>query len=116
VCHVLIIEDEELIALDIEDILSRRGATSFDRADTEQGAIAAADAHRPDLITVDVVLRSGLGPAAIAAIRARHGAIPVIFITSTTDVCLSGDKAMMLRKPVNEAAVCRAFQALRDAA
>jgi len=116
VCHVLIIEDEPLIALDIEDILSRQGATSFDHVDTQAAAIAAAGIRRPDMITVDVVLRSGLGPAAVGAIIATHGRIPVIFITSTPDACRPGELARVVRKPVNEAAVTRAYHALRSAA
>lgn len=112
-CHVLIIEDELLIALDIEDILTRQGATSFDRVDTEQAAIAAANLRRPDLMTVDVVLKSGLGPAAVATIKRDHGEIPTIYITATPDGCTSGEATQVLRKPINETAVARAFQDLR---
>lgn len=115
-CHVLIIEDEELIALDIEDILGRQGATSFDLVDTEQAAIAAAEARRPDLITVDVVLKAGFGPAAVDAITARHGPIPVIFITATPEACKPSERTRVLRKPVNEMAVSKAYHALRTAA
>jgi CheY-like chemotaxis protein len=116
VCHVLIIEDEELIALDIEDILARQGATSFDLVDTEQGAVAAALAHRPDIITVDVILRTGFGPSAVDAITESLGPIPVIFITSTPGACRNGALARVVRKPVNETAVSKAYQALYVAA
>ena len=115
-CHVLIIEDEMLIALDLEDILTRLGATSCDLADTEQAAIDAAAAHRPDVITADVVLKTGMGPSAVETITERYGPIPVIFITATPDVCRPSQTARILRKPVNEAAVSRAYQALRPAA
>jgi len=112
VAHVLIIEDEELIALDIEDILGRQGATSFDMAHTEQAAVDAAALRRPDIITVDVVLKTGFGTNAVETITERHGPIPVIFITSTPEACRSGGLARVLRKPVNEAAVSRAYHAL----
>lgn len=111
--HVLIIEDELLIALDIEDILLRLGATSVERVDTEQAAVAAAQAHRPDLITADAILRVGFGPAAVDAIIERHGPIPTIFITATPEACRPGALAHVLRKPVNEAAVTHAFETLR---
>lgn len=114
--HVLIIEDEPLIALDIEDILGRQGAASFDLVDTETAAVEAAILRRPDIITVDIVLKSGLGPAAVAAIIEHYGPIPVIYITSTPDVCRPSELARVMRKPVNEAAVSRAYHALRQAA
>jgi CheY-like chemotaxis protein len=116
VCHVLIIEDEMLIALDIEDILTRQGATSFDVVDTEAAAVLAASLHRPDLITADVVLNAGFGSKAVEAITERYGQIPTIFITATPEACDPGRAARVLRKPVNETAVCKAYQALRPAA
>lgn len=115
-CHVLIIEDEQLIALDIEDILAREGATSFEIVDTEQAAVRAADARRPDLITADMELRSGFGSSAVATITGKLGPIPVIFITGTPDACRAGEMTRVLNKPVDETAVSRAYHALRDAA
>ena len=47
-CHVLIIEDEPLVALTIQDMLEDEGATSFDIAATQADAVAAALHHRPD--------------------------------------------------------------------
>ncbi len=113
-CHVLIIEDEPLIALDIEGILSAVGATSFAFADTEEEAIAAAAAHRPDVITADIVLREGSGASAVALIEARHGPQAVIFITATPEDCASPcDRARVLRKPLSESALAHAFRELR---
>ncbi len=111
--HVLIIEDEPLIALDLEDILSRQGATSFDVVDTEEAAIAAAEARRPDIMTADVILKAGFGPSAVEVITGRHGKIPVIFITATPEACQPTEFSRVLRKPVNETAVSRAYHALR---
>lgn len=113
VCHVLIIEDETLIALDIEDILSRLGATSFDLVDTEQAAIDAAESHRPDFITADAMLRVGFGYAAVDVIVKRHGPIPTVFITATPETCLVSDLVKVLGKPLNELALAKAFLELR---
>ena len=111
-CHVLIIEDETLIALDIEDILTREGATSFDVVDNEQDAVNAAAVHRPDVITADVVLKAGLGPSAVKTITAQYGPIPTLYITATPEVCRPHETARVIRKPVNEIAVTRAYHAL----
>lgn len=47
-CHVLIIEDEPLIAMHVRDILEDEGATSFAFADTQDAAVASAISHPPD--------------------------------------------------------------------
>ena len=46
-CHVLIIEDEPLVAMAIQDILALQGATSFEIVDTEEAAVSAAAATEP---------------------------------------------------------------------
>jgi CheY-like chemotaxis protein len=112
-CHVLIIEDEPLVAAMIRDLLEDEGATSFDFAETQQEAVAAARAHPPALITSDVGLREGTGPLAVAAIEARLGPVPVMFITATPEDCAPcGPAALVIAKPFTSAAVARAFHAL----
>lgn len=58
-CHVLIIEDEPIIALDLEGLLEREGATSFAFAVSENEAVTAAGLQRPDIITSNVTLVEG---------------------------------------------------------
>ena len=109
-CHVLIIEDEPLIAMGIQMMLEDEGATSFDFAATEEEAVAAAIAHPPELITSDVKLVTGTGPLAVQQIHSRLGEIPVIFITGTPDRCLPCDPpGIVLSKPVQECALKVAF-------
>jgi CheY-like chemotaxis protein len=113
VYHVLIIEDETLIALHIEDILFRLGATSFDLVDTEQAAINVAEIRRPDLITADAALKVGSGYAAVEAIADRFGPIPTIFITATPERRPADRLALVLGKPLNELALAEAFRTLQ---
>ncbi|MET3763003.1 response regulator [Sphingomonas sp. UYEF23] len=109
-CHVLIIEDEPFIAMDLQQLLEDQGATSFAFADTEDEAVAAAMERRPDVIRSDVKLTKGTGPAAIHTIQQRLGEIPVIFITATPAECESCDPpGVVLSKPINAHAVCAAF-------
>ena len=80
--HVLIIEDHPIIALLIEEHLRVFGCDTFDFAETEAAAVAAAKARDPDLITSDVRLPDGSGITAVETIcDGRH--IPVVFITAT---------------------------------
>ncbi len=75
-CHVLVIEDEWLIGEHIEAIAREGGASSVDRAETEQEAIDAALANPPAVILSDVKLAEGTGPNAVWAIRKRLGRVP----------------------------------------
>lgn len=113
-CHVLIIEDEALIALDLESLLQRAGATSFSFAASESEAVAAAREHRPDIITSDVTLLEGTGPGAVEIIRSAMGRIPVLYISGTPPDCCGGDPlTQAIRKPLDRPAAVVAFQELR---
>lgn len=86
-CHVLIIEDDWLIAEHIVQLVKDAGATSTAQADTQDSAIEAARRQRPEIILSDVRLISGTGPLAVQAILAELGQIPVIFITGSPEDC-----------------------------
>ena len=110
-CHILIIEDDALLALDIEALLSLHGATSFDFAATEAQAIDSATQRRPALMTADVRLREGTGPAAVARITNGLGPIPTIFITGTPDECWPCEPPhRVLEKPMDDLCLARAFK------
>ena len=107
--HVLIIEDEPLIAMAIEDVLRTCGCTSFDFATTAADAIAAATRRCPVLITADVQLAPGCGIDAVGAI-CGGGTIPVIFITGTAgDVERRRPGSIVVHKPFDDAGVRDAF-------
>ncbi len=109
-CHVLIIEDEPYIAMQIEDVLREGGARSVTIATTETDAIAAALAHRPDFITSDVRLSDGTGPSAVRAIRAMVAVVPVTFVTAWPQACGDVGRAEVLQKPVTAAALLASFR------
>ena len=113
-CHVLVIEDEALVAMLIEDNLVEQGASSVDIAATEADAVEAARRHRPDFITSDVRLLEGTGPDAVTAIKALYGEIPVLFITASPAECRDCSEEFILRKPVNFAEVGRRFRTIRQ--
>lgn len=82
--HALIIEDDELIAMTIEEVLRDCGFTSFHFAVSLDEAVAAARESCPRLITADVELKPGSGIDAVQAI-CSESPIPVIFITGRAD-------------------------------
>lgn len=108
--HVLIIEDEPMLALLLETLLREEGADSFDFAASETEAVDRALNHRPDIITSDVRLTSGTGPRAVRTIHERLGPIPVIFITASPDECSPCDPpGVILTKPLASGALGAAY-------
>ena len=112
-CHVLIIEDDVLAAMDIRAVLARSGATSFSFADTEREAVASARESRPEVIVSDVLLSSGFGPDAVRSIHAEHGVIPAIFITGTPEQCRGCDPEAVLEKPFSTDRLAALFRTMK---
>ena len=109
-CHVLIIEDEPLVAMLLQELLEDEGATSFSFADTQDSALAAAISCRPALITSDVKLLAGTGPLAVKAIHEELGPIPVIFVTGTPADCQPcNPPGKILCKPIDQVELADAF-------
>lgn len=99
--HALVIEDELLIALDIEQQLRELGFATVDIAASELEAIDLARQHCPDLITADVELRQGNGISAIREICSRYGQVPIIYITSRSDLLDRVPDSIVIQKPFN---------------
>jgi CheY-like chemotaxis protein len=114
--HALIIEDEFLIALALEDMLSELGYLSFDWAGTEDEAVEAVRRRRPDLITADIHLRVGNGISAVARIDNEEPGVPAVFVTANDNIVLQMDRdAIVLSKPVRLSELSRACAKARSA-
>ena len=100
--RVLIIEDEPIIALDIQDLVERCGHSVVGIAATETEAVEIARAQRPSLVLADINLGAG-GDGATAVSRIlRDVTAPVIFVTAFPERLLTGDAvepAFVITKP-----------------
>lgn len=100
--RVLIIEDEPIIALDIESIVQELGHEVVAIADTKDTAVEAAMTHRPDLVLADIQLADGSsGIDAVKEILQAFSA-PVIFITAYPERLLTGERpepTFLISKP-----------------
>lgn len=100
---VMIIEDEAIIAMDIETIVAEMGHRVTGIARTRDEAIALAKADAPDLILADIQLAdNSSGIDAVNDILQAMGTRPVIFITAFPERLLTGDKpepAFLISKP-----------------
>ena len=99
---VLIIEDEPIIAMDIEELVASCGHRVVGVAATEADAVAMAERSRPGLILADINLGSGGdGSSAVSRIMRNHYA-PVIFVTAYPERLLTGEAlepAFVITKP-----------------
>jgi DNA-directed RNA polymerase specialized sigma24 family protein len=105
---VLIIEDEPIIALDLESIVQDLGHRIVGVARTRKEAVALIGEHRPSLILADIQLADGSsGLDAVNEILLSTDAA-VIFITAYPERFLTGDRpepAFLLTKPFEPEAV-----------
>jgi CheY-like chemotaxis protein len=106
--HVLIIEDEPIIAIEVEGLLSDLGYETFDLVDSPQGALAAALAHRPDLVTADYRINGGTGVEAVAEIERAIGRVPVIYVTGNAEIISGQSWAPVVDKPISLRALAEA--------
>ncbi len=89
---VLIIEDEPVIAADIEALLQEMGHTVVGSAATRTESMKAIAEHLPGLVLADVKLADGSsGIDAVKDILAEID-VPVIFITAFPDRFLTGER------------------------
>ncbi len=105
---VLVIEDEQLIAFDLEHIVQELGHRLVGIARTFAEATELAAAKRPGLILADIQLADGSsGIDAVNAIL-RTVSVPVIFITAFPILLLTGkgpEPTFLIAKPFEPAAV-----------
>ncbi len=83
--NILIVEDEGLVAYDLQSRLERLGYSVAGIADTAESAVALATEKRPDLILMDIHLAGGSdGVEAAVEIHDKLG-LPIIFLTAYAD-------------------------------
>ena len=100
--RVLIIEDEPIIALDIQELVERCGHSVVGIAATETEAVEIARAERPGLVLADINLGAGGDGANAVARILRHVTAPVIFVTAYPERLLTGEAvepAFVITKP-----------------
>ena len=105
---VLIIEDEPIIAMDIETIVRDLGHSVTGVAVTRDEAVAQAMARRPGLVLADIQLADD--SSGIDAVKdiLQEFQVPVIFITAFPERLLTGERpepTFLITKPFQRATV-----------
>ena len=103
---VMVIEDEAIIALDLEAIMADMGHRVTGVARTADAAIELFEKERPDLILSAIQLADGSsGIDAVNAILGTGADMPVIYITAYPERLLTGEGAeptFLIAKPYSE--------------
>lgn len=104
--RILIIEDEPIIAMDLQGIVAEMGHQITGVARTAAKAVEIGKADRPDLVLADIHLADeSSGIDAVNELLGHFGALPVIFITAYPERLLTGDRpepAFLIAKPYTE--------------
>ena len=111
---ILVVDDEAIIAMQLEERLNAMGYTVAGMAATGQDAIDKAQKSAPDLVLMDIVM-----PGKLNGIEAARSIgemdIPVVFVTSYADDAII-EKAKQVRpygyivKPFNEQEIKAAIE------
>ncbi len=103
--EVLIIEDEPLIAMDIEGIVQGLGHTIVRTVDTRKKAVEAAQAHTLNLVLADIRLADGSSGLDAVEEILEHITVPVIFVTAFPELLMTGERpepTFLISKPFSK--------------
>jgi len=82
---ILIVEDEQLVALDIQRRLTQLGHHVVAICDRAETALDAVVHHRPDLILMDIHLKGEMDGIALAGQVWATYQLPIVFLTAHAD-------------------------------
>jgi CheY-like chemotaxis protein len=105
---VVIIEDEPLIAMDLEHLVQRLGHRVVRIARTERQAVQAVLDSRPGLVLADIQLADGSSGIDAVNEFLQIVSVPVIFVTAYPERLLTGTKpepTFLVSKPFREEAL-----------
>jgi PAS domain S-box-containing protein len=83
--RVLVVEDQRLIAADIENTLGKLGYVAVGSVASGEEAIPKAAQVRPDLVLMDIHLRGELDGIQTAELMRDRFGIPIVFLTAYAD-------------------------------
>lgn len=82
---ILIVEDEPVVALDLQQEVEQLGLAVVGLAESADEALLAAEENRPDLALMDVRIVGSMDGVQTARLLREAYGIPVIFLTSYSD-------------------------------
>jgi len=114
---VLVVDDDEDLALFVKTLLERRGGYIVQTASDGPTALAAVGAFRPDIVVADIEMPGMSGLELLEAIRAETPWMPVVIMTAHVSVdyavtALRQQADEFLTKPLDTATVVATVERL----
>jgi signal transduction histidine kinase len=83
--EILIVEDEAVVALEVQNRLRKLGYHVARSEATAEAALRSVEEHRPDLVLMDVVLAGAMTGIEAAKVLEASFDIPVVYLTAHID-------------------------------
>ncbi len=83
--QILIVEDESIVAKDIQNSLKNLGYGVLGVSTSGEKAIEEIETKKPDLVLMDIMLKGGMSGVEAANIIRERFNIPVVFLTAYAD-------------------------------
>jgi diguanylate cyclase (GGDEF)-like protein len=104
---ILVVEDERLVALDLQGMLEDLGYDVVGVASSSEDALALVSASEPQLVLMDIRLEGRLDGIETAALMRRRLKAPIVYLTANADPAtlqraLETEPAGYLAKPFSE--------------
>ncbi len=104
---ILIVEDEQIIAADIKNLLEMEGYKVLTIQDTAENAIESIKSNKPDLVLIDIALSGKMNGIELAEKIGKSSPIPVIFVSAytekkTVDAALKTKPSGYVMKPISD--------------
>ena len=113
--RILIVEDQKIIAVDLERTLKSRGYAIAGICDKCEDAVKLTDERKPDLILMDILLNGDKNGIETAELINKNHNIPIIYLTALTDMdtylkAVKTEPLKYLMKPVEYDSLQRAIE------
>ena len=83
--RILIVEDSYMVACHLQQTVELQNFSAVGIVDSAEGAIAACEESKPDLVFMDIMLTGKMDGIDAAGVIQKRFEIPVVFITALTD-------------------------------
>lgn len=107
---IMIVEDENIIALDIRSMLEDLGYKVSDIVSSGEESIRQASKMKPDLILMDIKLKGSIDGVSAGEEIYRQFRIPIVYLTAYSDQATikringskNGNISIVINKPFDE--------------
>ncbi|CAZ95186.1 MULTISPECIES: response regulator [Zobellia] len=116
---VLIVEDNLIIQMFIEHIITNVGSTHVKTADNGEDALYIIESYMPDVVLLDIGLSGTLNGIETATFIKEKYKIPFVYITGSSDLgtlesARKTGPIHILKKPIDEYELTSEFEIIRQ--